>query len=110
MIKQRAKQELPGPLAVPMAEEKSRYNCTVSEVTIVNLKPEKNPILILPGSENRNLGLHPLSPKISEKKLWPEKVKKEGVLSPSLHRAHEFCSMENIAMKRPVRLAPLDIP
>ncbi|XP_051468398.1 uncharacterized protein LOC127381749 [Apus apus] len=121
MIKQRAKQELPGRLAVPMAEEKPGYNCTVSEVTIVNLKPEKNPILILPGgkpgSENRNLGLHPPSPKISEmrlsqgdKKLWPEKVKKEEVLSPSLHRAHEFYSMDNITLKRPVRLAPLDIP
>ncbi|XP_071594546.1 uncharacterized protein [Heliangelus exortis] len=106
---------------VPMAEEKSKPNCTVSEVTIVNLKPEKNPTLVLPGgktgNEHRNLGFHPPSPKISEKrlsqgekKMWPEKVKKEGALSPSLHRAKEFCSTENITLKRPVKLAPLDIP
>ncbi|KFQ51129.1 hypothetical protein N334_07559, partial [Pelecanus crispus] len=121
MIKQRAKQELPGRLGVPMAEEKPKYNCTVSEVTIVNLQPEKIPILILPGgkpgSEHRNLGLHPPSPRISEKrlsqgekKLWSEKMKKEGPLSPSLHRANEFCSTENVTLKRPVKLAPLEIP
>ncbi|KFW75750.1 hypothetical protein N305_00603, partial [Manacus vitellinus] len=120
MIKQRAKQELPGRLAAPMAEEKLKYNCTVSEVTIVSLQPEKNPALILggkPGSELRNLGFQPASPRISEKrlsqgeeKLWPEKVKKEGILSPNLHRANELCSTENVTLKRPVRLAPLEIP
>ncbi|KAJ7400272.1 hypothetical protein BTVI_106965 [Pitangus sulphuratus] len=103
-----------------MAEEKSKYNCTVSEVTIVSLQPEKNPTLILggkPGSELRNLGFQPPSPRISEKrlsqggkKLWPEKVKKEGVLSPNLHRANELCSTENVTLKRPVKLAPLEIP
>ncbi|OPJ75580.1 hypothetical protein AV530_004884 [Patagioenas fasciata monilis] len=121
MIKQRAKQELPGRLGVPMAEEKTKYNSAVSEVTIVNLQPEKNPTLILPGrkpgSEHRNLGFHPPSPRISEKrlsqgekKLWPEKAKKETALSPSLHRANEFGSTENVTLKRPVRLAPLEIP
>ncbi|XP_069636214.1 uncharacterized protein [Haliaeetus albicilla] len=121
MIKQRAKQELPGRLAAPMAEEKPKYNCTVSEVTIVNLQPKKNPILVLAGgnprSEHRNLSFQPPSPKISEKrlsqgekKLWPEKVKKEGALSPSLHRANELCSTENVTLKRPVKLAPLEIP
>ncbi|KFP66359.1 hypothetical protein N322_07281, partial [Cariama cristata] len=121
MIKQRAKQELPGRLGAPMAEEKPKYNCTVSEVTIVNLQPEKNPVLILaggkPGSEHRNLGYQPPSPRISEKrlpqgekKLWPEKVKKEGALSPSLHRANELSSTENVTLKRPVKLAPLEIP
>ncbi|KFV09482.1 hypothetical protein N340_14039, partial [Tauraco erythrolophus] len=105
----------------PMSEEKPKYNCTVSEVTIVNLQPEKNPVLIMtggkPGSEHRNLGFHPPSPRISEKllsqgdkKLRPEKVKKEGALSPSLHRANESCSTENLALKRPVKLAPLEIP
>ncbi|KFV74225.1 hypothetical protein N308_10576, partial [Struthio camelus australis] len=107
----------------PMSEEKlmPKYNCTVSEVTIMNLQPEKNPILILPGgksgSEHRNPSLHPPSPRISEKrptqgekKLWPEKVKKEGALSPSLRRANELCSMENVTLKRPVKLAPLEIP
>ncbi|KFZ60912.1 hypothetical protein N321_10171, partial [Antrostomus carolinensis] len=100
----------------PMAEEKPKYNCSASEVTTVNLHP-----LILPGvkpvNEQRNLGFHPPSPRISEKrlsqgdkKMWPEKVKKEGGLSPSLHRANEFCSTENITLKRPVRLAPLEIP
>lgn len=104
-----------------MAEEKPKYNCTVSEVTIVNLQPEKNPILILaggkPGSEHRNLGFQPPSQRISEnrlsqgeKKLWPEKVKTEGALSPSLHLANDLCSTENIALKRPVKLAPLEIP
>ncbi|CAM9298823.1 unnamed protein product [Bubo scandiacus] len=121
MIKQRAKQELPGRLGAPMAEEKPKYNCTVSEVTIVNLQPEKNPILILAGGktgiEHRNLGFRPPSPRISEKrlsqgdkKLWPEKVKKEGALSPILHRANELCGTENITLKRPVKLAPLEIP
>ncbi|KFZ56283.1 hypothetical protein N338_10201, partial [Podiceps cristatus] len=105
----------------PMAEEKPKHNCTVSEVTIVNLQPEKKPILILPdgkpGSEHRNLGFHPPSPRISEKrlsqgekKMWSEKVKKEEALSPSLHRANNFCSTENVALKRPVKLAPLEIP
>ncbi|KFR12135.1 hypothetical protein N306_10920, partial [Opisthocomus hoazin] len=105
----------------PMAEEKPKYNCSVSEGSIVNLQPEKNPTLIVPrgksGSEHRNFGFHPPSPRISEKRLsqgekksWPEKVKKEGALSPSLHRANEFCSTENVALKRPVKLAPLDIP
>lgn len=104
-----------------MAEEKPKYNCTVSEVTIVNLQPEKNPSLLLPGgkpgTEHRNLGFHPPSPRISEKrlsqgekKMWPEKVKKVGALSPSLRRANEFCSTENITLKRPVKLAPLEIP
>ncbi|KAJ7410201.1 hypothetical protein WISP_110002 [Willisornis vidua] len=104
-----------------MAEEKPKHNCTVSEVTIVNLQPEKNPVLLLaggkPGSECRNLGFQPPSPRISEKRfsqeekiLWPEKVKKEGILSPSLHRAHELCSTENVTLKRPVKLAPLEIP
>ncbi|KFW08203.1 hypothetical protein N327_13431, partial [Fulmarus glacialis] len=121
MIKQRAKQELPGRLGAPMADEKPKYNCTVSEVTIVNLQPEKNPILILaggkPGSEQRNLGFQPPSPRTSEnklaqgeKKLWPEKVKKEGALSPSLHHANELCSTEGVTLKRPVKLAPLEIP
>ncbi|KGL79682.1 hypothetical protein N309_13646, partial [Tinamus guttatus] len=107
----------------PMPEDKlmSKYNCTISEVTIRNLQPEKNPIHMLSagksGSECRNLGLHPPSPRISEKrpaqgekKLWPEKVKKEGSLSPSLHRANELGSMENITLKRPGKLAPLEIP
>lgn len=106
-----------------MAEEKlmPRYNCNVSEVTIVNLQPKKNPILILPkekpGSEHRNSGFHPPSPRMSEKRiaqgeknLWPEKVKKEGPFSPGLHRANESSSTENIALKRPVKLAPLEIP
>ncbi|XP_064260146.1 uncharacterized protein LOC135290188 isoform X2 [Passer domesticus] len=120
MIKQRAKQELPGRLSAPMAEEKPKHNCTVSEVTIVNLQPEKNPVLLLaggkPGNDHRNLGFQPPPPRISEKlcqgekKLCPEKVKKEGVLSPSLHRANELCSTENITLKRPVKLAPLEIP
>lgn len=121
MIKQRAKQELPGRLSASMAEEKPKYNCTVSEVTIVNLQSDKNPVLLLPGgkpgSEHRNLGFQPPSPRISEKrlgqgekKLWPEKMKKEGVLSPSLHRANELCSTENVTLKRPVKLAPLEIP
>ncbi|XP_074942294.1 uncharacterized protein LOC142053990 [Phalacrocorax aristotelis] len=121
MIKQRAKQELPGRLGVPMAEEKPKYNCTVSEVTIVNLQPRKNPILILPGgksgSEHRNLCFHPPSPRISEKrlpqgekKLWPEKVIKDRALSPRLHRANEFCVTEDVTLKRPVKLAPLEIP
>ncbi|KFW64960.1 hypothetical protein AS28_08233, partial [Pygoscelis adeliae] len=107
--------------SAPMAEEKPKYNCTVSEVTIVNLQPEKNPILTLagrkPGSEHRNLGFQPPSQRISEnrlsqgeKKLWPEKVKKEGALSPSLHLANDLCSTENVALKRPVKLAPLEIP
>ncbi|KFP84215.1 hypothetical protein N311_02402, partial [Apaloderma vittatum] len=121
MIKQRAKQELPGRLGVPMAEEKPKCNHTASEVTIVNLQPEKNPTHILvggkPGSERRNLGFQPPSPRISEKrisqgekKLWPEKVKKEGALSPSLHCENELCSPENVTLKRPVKLAPLEIP
>ncbi|KFQ24330.1 hypothetical protein N331_12490, partial [Merops nubicus] len=121
MIKQRAKQELPGRLGVPMAEEQSKCNSTVSEVTIVNLQPEKNPVLVLaggkPGNEHRNLGFQPPSPRIAErrlapgeKKMWPEKVKKEGALSPSLHRASELCCTENVTLKRPVKLAPLDIP
>ncbi|KFV44760.1 hypothetical protein N341_07513, partial [Tyto alba] len=121
MIKQRAKQELPGWMGAPMAEEKPKYSCTVSEVTIVNLQPEKNPILTLaggkPGSEHRNLVFQPPSPRISEKrlsqgqkKLWPEKVKKEGALSPSLHRPNELYSKENVTLKRPVKLAPLEIP
>ncbi|KFP40672.1 hypothetical protein N324_08683, partial [Chlamydotis macqueenii] len=121
MIKQRAKQELPGRLGAPMAEEKPKYNCTVSEVTIVNLQLEKNPVFLLAGgksgNEHRNLGFHPPSPRISEKrpsqgekKLRPEKVKKEGVLSPSLHRANELCGTENVILKRPVKLAPLEIP
>ncbi|XP_068011576.1 uncharacterized protein [Melanerpes formicivorus] len=106
---------------VSMAEEKPKYKCTISEVTIVNLQPEKKPIHILVGgktrNEHRNLGFQPPSPRISEKrlpqgeeKIWPEKVKKEGALSPSLHRANEFCSTENITVKRPVKLAPLEIP
>lgn len=103
-----------------MAEEKPKYNCTVSEVTIVNLQPEKNPVLLLsggkPGSDHRALGFQPPPPRISEKlcqgekKLCPEKVKKEGTLSPSLHHANEFCSTENMTLKRPVKLAPLEIP
>ncbi|TRZ11346.1 hypothetical protein HGM15179_015764 [Zosterops borbonicus] len=104
-----------------MGEEKPKYNCTLSEVTIVNLQPEKNPVLHLeggkPGNDHRNLGFQPPPPRISEKKLCqgekklcPEKVKKEGVLSPSLHRANELCSTENITLKRPVKLAPLEIP
>lgn len=106
-----------------MADEKlmPRYNCNVSEVTIVNLQPNKNPTLILPkekpGSEHRNLGIHPPSPRMSEKKiaqgekkLWSEKIKREGSLSPSLHRANESYSTENVALKRPVKLAPLEIP
>ncbi|KFO89483.1 hypothetical protein N320_09904, partial [Buceros rhinoceros silvestris] len=104
-----------------MAEEKPKYNCTVSEVTIVNLHPEKNPILTpaggKPGSEHRNLDFQPASPRISEKrlpqgekKLWPEKLKKEGALSPSLHRANELSSTENATLKRLVKLAPLEIP
>ncbi|XP_068047681.1 uncharacterized protein [Anomalospiza imberbis] len=106
--------------SAPMAEEKPKYNCTVSEVTIVNLQPEKNSVLLLaggkPGSDHRNLGFQPPPPRISEKlcqgekKLCPEKVKREGVLSPSLHRANELCSTENITLKRPVKLAPLEIP
>ncbi|KFP28353.1 hypothetical protein N325_03419, partial [Colius striatus] len=103
-----------------MAEEKAKYNCTVSEVTIVNLQPEKSPSPILagrkPGSEHKNLGFQPLSPKSSdkrlsqgEKKLWPEKVKK-AVLSPRLHSANELRSTENVTLKWPVKLAPLDIP
>ncbi|XP_015711860.1 uncharacterized protein LOC107310584 isoform X2 [Coturnix japonica] len=106
-----------------MAEEKlmPRYNCNVSEVTIVNLQPNKNPTLILPkekpGSEHKNPGIHPPSPRMSEKKtaqgdkkLWPEKGKREGSLSPSLHRANESYSTENVTLKRPVKLAPLEIP
>lgn len=104
-----------------MAEEKPKYNCTVSEVTIVNLHPEKSPVLTpaggKTGSEHRNLGFQPASPRISEKRLsqgekkaWPEKLKKEGALSPSLHRANELSSMENATLKRLVKLAPLEIP
>ncbi|KFQ53260.1 hypothetical protein N333_10377, partial [Nestor notabilis] len=119
MIKQRAKQELPGRLGAPMAEEKPKFNCTVSEVTVVNLHPQKNLTLSggKPGSEHRNLSFQPPSPRISENRLsqrekntWPEKVKKEGALSPSLHRANELCSTENVTLKRPVKLAPLEIP
>lgn len=103
----------------PTAEEKTKHNCTVSEVTIVNLHPQKSLTLPggKPGSEHRNLSFQPPSPRISEKrlsqgekKMWPEKVKKEGALSPSLHRANEPCSTENVTLKRPVKLAPLDIP
>ncbi|KAL2308635.1 hypothetical protein Nmel_001694 [Mimus melanotis] len=104
-----------------MAEENPKFNCTVSEVTIVNLQPEKNPVVLLaggkPGSDHRNLGFQPPPPRISEKKLCqgekklcPEKVKNEGALSPSLHRANELCGTESITLKRPVKLAPLEIP
>lgn len=106
--------------SVLMAEEKPMYDCTVSEVTIVNLQSEKNPTHMMAGgktgSEHRKLGFQPLSPRISEKRLsqgekkvWPEKVKKEA-LSPSLHCSNDSCSTENITVKRPMKLAPLEIP
>ncbi|KYO45239.1 hypothetical protein Y1Q_0014688 [Alligator mississippiensis] len=122
MIRQRAKQELPGRLVAPVVEEKPmpKLNCKVSEVMVKNLPPGKNPIIIPPGgkmgSESRAINFHPPSPRISEaknkgeKKLRAEKLKKEGATSPNLSRANEVCSTDNLALKRPVKLAPLEIP
>ncbi|XP_039378965.1 uncharacterized protein LOC120397337 [Mauremys reevesii] len=123
MIKQRAKQELPGRLAAPVAQERmrSKFNCTVSEVTVMNLQPEKNPILILPDgkkrSEPRAPSFHPPPPSTveiksskGETKLWAEKLTKEGSTSPSLLHAGDASSLENLPLKRPVKLAPLEIP
>ncbi|CAM4582426.1 unnamed protein product [Lepidochelys kempii] len=122
MIKQRAKQELPGRLAGPVAQQlRSKLSCTVSEVTVMNLWPEKNPVLLLPGGKNRSEprapSFHPPPPSTvemksskGETKLRAEMLTKEGSISPSLLHAGDVSSLENLPLKRPVKLAPLEMP
>lgn len=101
-----------------MADEKmAKFSCTVSEITVMNLKPEKKPTLILPGEKNRK-GLrspdfHRSSPNLAETKPAKEdaeKVSREGVTSPKPFYGTEAQSMDSLALKRPVKLAPLEIP
>ncbi|KAJ6661443.1 hypothetical protein lerEdw1_014351 [Lerista edwardsae] len=101
-----------------MVDEKmAKFNCTVSEVTVMNLKPEKKPTLILPGDKNRkglrSPSFHRSSPNLAEPKPGKEdaeKVSREGATSPKPFYGTEAQSMDSLALKRPVKLAPLEIP
>nr|XP_060627721.1 uncharacterized protein LOC132772894 [Anolis sagrei ordinatus] len=116
MITQRAKQDLPGRLSSGRGEEgMSKFNCTVSDITVMNLQPQK-PILILPGGEKKENNLRPpnfhrSAPNLSDTKLTNEEMKapKEGSKSFKFYTA-EAQSMDNLALRRPMKLTPLEIP
>ncbi|KAJ7338175.1 hypothetical protein JRQ81_010822, partial [Phrynocephalus forsythii] len=118
MITQRAKQELPGRLA---EDKMSKFNCTVSEVTVMNLQPTKKPISIMPmdkkGKGPKSPSFHRSAPNLAETpsiqegtNARAEIMPKEGASSPKPFYAGEAQSMDNLALKRPVKLAPLEIP
>uniref|UniRef100_A0A6J0UHK5 Uncharacterized protein n=1 Tax=Pogona vitticeps TaxID=103695 RepID=A0A6J0UHK5_9SAUR len=118
MITQRAKQELPGRLA---EDKMPRFNCTVSEVTVMNLQPAKKPTPVIPADKKgkglRSPSFHRSAPNLSETLSIPEGTNtqaeitpKEGVSSSKPFYAGEAQSMDNLALKRPVKLAPLEIP
>ncbi|XP_025040665.2 uncharacterized protein LOC106732051 isoform X1 [Pelodiscus sinensis] len=87
----------------------------------MNLRPEKNPIFLLPDGKKRGEprapSFHPpppsaveTKPSKGETKLWAERLTKEGSISPRLLHAGDISSLENLPLKRPVKLAPLEIP
>nr|XP_028591671.1 uncharacterized protein LOC114600099 [Podarcis muralis] len=95
-------------------------NCTVSEVTVMNLKPDKKTTVILPGKKKekvlRSASFHHSAPNLAdttvikeETKTLARKVTKDSVPFPKPFYSADAQSMDNLAMKRPVRLAPLEI-
>ncbi|XP_044308781.1 uncharacterized protein LOC123035014 [Varanus komodoensis] len=87
----------------------------------MNLQPAKKTTLVLRDDKTReglrSSSFHCSVPNLSETKPMkeeiknhPEKVSRDGTTSPKPFYATESQSMENLVLKRPVKLAPLDIP
>ncbi|KAH0617403.1 hypothetical protein JD844_015563 [Phrynosoma platyrhinos] len=93
----------------------SKFNCTATDITVMNLQPQK-PVLTLTAGEKKGKNprppnFHRSAPNLSDTKLTNEetKVPKEGGKSFTFY-ATEAQSMNNLALKQLVKLAPLEIP
>ncbi|KAL8181610.1 UNVERIFIED_CONTAM: hypothetical protein K2H54_013239, partial [Gekko kuhli] len=98
-------------------ERLPKFSRTVSEVTVMNLLPNKKATLILTvektGKGLRSPSFHHSAPNLSEmtKEEAPiraEKVLREGAPSPKTFYATEAQSMENLVPNRSGKLVPLE--